>query len=143
MKALVLFFGLFLSTLLQATSPVEITRSDLFLAKAAILKADFDVEKNDIVLTLRHTAGMQHIYDLQENYCLASYPVKCQLLLIDTSDDSSEGALVTEKVRFNLSDFGLDTDFYEGAVLTICSANPKVGVVKLPPFTMAKPAGVL
>lgn len=99
---------------------------------AQVLGADLDGSNKYLLVNVRHGGGCgNHDYSLKILTCREISPVQCDAIIVHKSSDPYE-AILSKTAVINLESSGLNTDYYNGATITIISADNKKISVDLP-----------
>jgi len=100
-------------------------------AQAATVNDAKVIGFNTIEVDVTYGGGcLEHTFKLKPNdLCSKSIPAQCQVELIDLTEGDHCRALVSTKVQFKLSDFGLDKGVYSSSVLRTTGDNESVATV--------------
>lgn len=102
---------------------------------AQVNAARYNEQKQSIDVDLSYGGGCEeHVFKLEINACLESYPVRCDAVVKDVTPrpDMCE-AFIHKTVSFKLADHGLLDSYYDGASIQIRGAGGDRGALVLLP----------
>lgn len=111
-----------------------ISSSAFAVGKPNVNGARYNAAKQSIDVDVSYGGGCEeHAFKLEIGMCLESFPVQCSAEVLDVSakPDFCE-AFLHQTVSFKLADYGLNDNYFSGALITIGGEGKEGASVRLP-----------
>lgn len=100
-----------------------------------VQEARFNAETNSIEVDVVYGGGCkEHTFTLKPGICLESFPVQCQVTIIDQTKGDFCEAFISQTVVFPLNKTPFKDEYFNGASLSISGPHQKdsTAVIQLP-----------
>ena len=99
-----------------------------------IERASYKDQEKVIEIAVSYSGGCAtHRFRLEIGDCLEIFPAICRdAKLFDLTTTDGCKANIRETIKINLSEAGLNTDYYTGAIITINGSGESIATITLP-----------